>query len=106
MSKDKNKDKFEWTDELVMEFARMYTQGPYPFSGESTMRNKLKAFKEMNSKSDICSICYEQYVGFGNNAEPVTIGRCCDKCNTNVLMARIMQSIKTITTEYKVKHKK
>ena len=25
----------------------------------------------------------------GHNAEPVETGRCCDKCNTDVIMARI-----------------
>lgn len=29
----------------------------------------------------ICCICEEPYEGYGNNAEPVCSGRCCDKCN-------------------------
>ena len=37
-----------------------------------------------------CSICGEEYEGFGNNAQPVNDGRCCDKCNfTVVIPARL-----------------
>lgn len=37
-----------------------------------------------------CSICKASYVGFGNNADPVNKGRCCDTCNTLVVIpARI-----------------
>lgn len=28
-----------------------------------------------------CSLCGEQYRGFGNNAWPLSKGRCCDTCN-------------------------
>jgi hypothetical protein len=39
-----------------------------------------------------CSICSEWYAGFGNNAEPVDDGRCCDDCNNSkVLPARVAQ---------------
>lgn len=37
----------------------------------------------------ICSICYRDYKGWGNNAEPINSGRCCDKCNDLVIVARI-----------------
>ena len=30
----------------------------------------------------ICVICRKKYDGYGNNAAPFTIGRCCDECNT------------------------
>jgi hypothetical protein len=51
-------------------------------------------------KPKICSICqrefsplicFEQYVmEHGNNAQPVNDGRCCDKCNQNIVVpARI-----------------
>lgn len=37
-----------------------------------------------------CSICQGQYVGHGNNAQPVNDGRCCGECNTTVVVpARI-----------------
>jgi len=28
-----------------------------------------------------CSICQNEYIGWGNNAWPVNDGRCCDDCN-------------------------
>ena len=38
-----------------------------------------------------CSICGKGYDGYGNNAEPVNSGRCCDDCNaTQVIPARIL----------------
>ena len=40
--------------------------------------------------SKTCDICNDKYIGFGNNAWPlVDDGRCCDGCNSLVLMARI-----------------
>lgn len=42
-------------------------------------------------KKQICVICKLEYDGFGNNAEPIKKGRCCDKCNsTKVLLARLI----------------
>ena len=39
--------------------------------------------------SGICVLCKQFYEGFGNNAEPLAEGRCCDKCNEKVISARI-----------------
>ena len=36
----------------------------------------------------LCVLCGKNYSGPGNNAMPVAAGRCCDKCNINVIMAR------------------
>ena len=37
-----------------------------------------------------CVLCGEEYEGYGNNAEPVAEGRCCDKCDAEVVIpARI-----------------
>jgi hypothetical protein len=36
----------------------------------------------METKNNICSICYKKYVGFGNNAQPLNSGRCCNNCNS------------------------
>ena len=35
-----------------------------------------------------CSICKSSYQGFGNNAQPINDGRCCDECNDKVILAR------------------
>ena len=33
-----------------------------------------------------CSICGRQYYHWGNNAWPVNDGRCCDICNSTVVI--------------------
>lgn len=44
-----------------------------------------------NRKQKICSICGKSYEGYGNNAQPVNNGRCCDKCNATVVIPRRIQ---------------
>lgn len=42
----------------------------------------------------VCCICRRHYTGFGNNAEPVKRGRCCDDCNVAIVIpARLARSI-------------
>lgn len=37
-----------------------------------------------------CCICGRKFTGWGNNAQPVKDGKCCDTCNfTKVIPARI-----------------
>jgi len=49
----------------------------------------------------ICAICSKNYTGWGNNAEPVCDGQCCDLCNsTKVIPARIAEMFPT--TEKKI----
>lgn len=38
-----------------------------------------------------CSICGQNYEGYGNNAQPVNDGRYCDKCNATIVVPRRMQ---------------
>ena len=41
----------------------------------------------------ICCICGIEYTGFGNNAQPVQDGRCCNACNSlYVIPARLKQA--------------
>lgn len=40
-------------------------------------------------KKQFCSICQKPLDGYGNNAEPINNGRCCDECNDLVVRARI-----------------
>lgn len=50
-----------------------------------------------------CCICGKEFEGFGHNAEPVRIGRCCDHCNYNtVLQVRITKLGMTATRQAKV----
>ena len=45
---------------------------------------------EWRDEIKLCSICHDTYIGWGNNAEPVNAGRCCDECNDFVVVpARI-----------------
>lgn len=41
-----------------------------------------------------CSICGTVYVGYGNNAQPVNNGRCCDKCNQNKVIPTRMKRMR------------
>lgn len=51
-----------------------------------------KAKKEDNNvkeeNMEKCSICGKNYEGYGNNAQPVNDGRCCDKCNLETVIPR------------------
>jgi len=40
-----------------------------------------------------CNICKENYIGYGNNAKPVSDGKCCDKCNFSVVIPARLKSI-------------
>lgn len=37
-----------------------------------------------------CVLCGKEFSGYGNNAEPLKKGVCCDKCNQKVILARIL----------------
>lgn len=39
-----------------------------------------------NNKENICSICGKKYEGFGNNAQPINKGRCCNDCNRDFVI--------------------
>lgn len=41
-----------------------------------------------------CSICGKKYEGYGNNAQPVNDGRCCDKCNSTIVVPRRIQDVR------------
>ena len=34
-----------------------------------------------------CCICGTEFVGYGNNAEPIRKGVCCNKCNSHYVIA-------------------
>lgn len=36
-----------------------------------------------------CCICKKETIGYGNNAQPIMQGECCDTCNENVITERI-----------------
>jgi hypothetical protein len=47
---------------------------------------KSENFGFGKSETKLCSICGAPYKGFGHNAAPVNEGRCCDGCNTSVVV--------------------
>ena len=38
-------------------------------------------------KTKTCSICYKPLNDYGHNAEPLSLGRCCEKCHLEVVLA-------------------
>jgi len=40
-----------------------------------------------------CSICKQQYYGYGNNARPINDGRCCGECNDMVVIPARMKAM-------------
>lgn len=44
----------------------------------------------MNDKTHTCCLCGKEFEGYGNNADPVADGICCDECNrAKVVPARV-----------------
>lgn len=68
------------------------------FLGNSNYDNPSNPDKKENLKlkKDLeeheCCICHKKFKGFGNNAEPVCDGICCDDCNWRVVIpARVKE---------------
>lgn len=41
----------------------------------------------------VCCICQCKFDGYGNNAEPVAVGQCCDECNMSVVVPARLEGI-------------
>lgn len=51
-------------------------------------------YEEKENEGRKCCLCGEKIGGYGNNAQPLKDGRCCDKCNVEkVIPARISGEI-------------
>lgn len=49
------------------------------------------------NKYGMCALCGAPLYGLGNNAEPLSDGRCCDHCNTErVIPARMAVFMKGV----------
>lgn len=46
-----------------------------------------------SEETQYCSICKRPFEGWGNNADPVNNGRCCDTCNMTVVIPARMTLI-------------
>lgn len=40
-------------------------------------------------ESKICCVCGKEFTGYGNNAQPIVDGICCDECNNLVILRRM-----------------
>lgn len=49
------------------------------------IKETLKKEKKMSKQ--VCVICNKEFEGWGNNAEPVKEGVCCDECNNSVVIS-------------------
>ena len=43
-----------------------------------------------------CCICNKEIMGYGNNAEPVKSGQCCNECNMNIVIPNRLNHMKTL----------
>lgn len=49
---------------------------------------------EVSGKTFICCLCKKESTGFGNNPAPVALkGRCCDKCDREVVIPTRIEAV-------------
>lgn len=54
---------------------------------KETLNNlNINLDESINDQEQECVICHKKYKGYGNNAQPVANGYCCDECNTTVVI--------------------
>ena len=51
------------------------------------------------AESKICCICKKPFDGYGNNAEPVCSGSCCDECNMKKVIPARMKLLDNHSSE-------
>ena len=84
-------EKANATDKKVMEETLNHL-GINLDEGLDDLSNDTAKGKYSEPEAKKCVICGEPITGYGNNAEPVKHGRCCDKCNQEVVIpARLKQ---------------
>lgn len=55
-----------------------------------------KQFNEDKEEKQICCICGKEFDGYGNNAEPVKAGKCCDDCNIKEVIPARLSNMKSL----------
>lgn len=55
-------------------------------------------------KPKLCSICYREFTEYGNNAEPINDGRCCDDCDNQIVIPARIQLIRIETARARAGH--
>ena len=48
---------------------------------------------EIIENSKVCVLCGKNYTGYGNNADPLGKGLCCDECSVKVIIERLGEFI-------------
>jgi len=43
-----------------------------------------------------CCLCKKQIKGYGNNAQPIKDGRCCDECNLKKVIPARLEGVKNV----------
>jgi len=43
-----------------------------------------------------CAICGKVYYGFGHVAEPVALGRCCDRCHAEAVLPERRRALRVV----------
>ncbi len=45
----------------------------------------------------VCCLCHKKFEGYGNNPAPLADhGWCCDECNKDVIVARMVEAMKDL----------
>ncbi len=55
---------------------------------EEKLRKSSAAEQEASKKPRPCVLCNKTFVGFGHDAQPITVGLCCDACLPKVTRRR------------------
>jgi probable addiction module antidote protein len=61
---------------------------------ETGMSRTREARAAVTPRMQICSICQREFSEFGNSADPVNDGRCCDRCDSEVVIPARMRRMK------------
>jgi len=69
--------------------------------GASTRKLVVKYDKKRKEMVEVkyCVICSKEIVGWGNNAQPIRQGTCCDDCNNTAVIPARIKEIRNATTE-------
>ena len=76
-------------EEVITEHKLLYLLMQY--ISEKDLRACVKANKLLNP--EMCVICKKLIIGYGNNAEPVKKGICCDECDKSVVITARLQEM-------------
>lgn len=88
---DDDSDNSEEDNGINAEFKKLMTD-----YYDSFIKNIKKAIAT-GKKGGQCCICPRPFIGFGNSAEPVKTGQCCDLCNATVIIPKRLALVNAAT---------